>query len=279
MPALISYRNLADTAVLTGSPMAGYPLSQLQVRQLSDVCRISTLSSQIITVDLGSLQRIDLVAMLGVNHATGARATTDLQVQTALVSGGPWTSVSASLPQDAGSPDLPRHIIAATKAGDGSPLATRFLRFTLGWNTGGAAYREIGRLYIGRAIELEEGIEGNWTLSANDPGSLDASVALQYYEERRDRGRLMHFRHGTMPCLAAYGFPPDAVSVPTYVPSVDDLFMAAGTTGDVIFIPRSQSPLWIRRTAIYGHFTEDSLAMDQVDGDSFAWSGTVVEEH
>lgn len=217
--------------------------------------------------------------MLGVNHVPGTRAVTDLQVQSALVSGGPWTNVTASLPQDAGSPDLPRHIIAATKSGDGSPLATRFLRFTCGWAVGGASYREIGRLWIGRAIELEEGIEGNWTLSANDPGSLEPSVGLQYYEERRDRGRSIHFRHGTMPCLAAYGFEPDAVSVPTYVPSVDDLYMAAGCTGEIIFVPRSASPLWIRRSAIYGHLPPDSLAMDQNDGDTFSWSGTVVEEH
>jgi hypothetical protein len=37
--------------------------------------------------------------------------------------------------------------------------------------------------------------------------------------------------------------------------------------------------LWIRRTAIYGHLTPDSLALGHLAGNRYSWDATVEEEH
>ena len=82
MSALIAYSNLADEAVLTGGSEPGYPLANLQERQLAKVARVPPpdRTPGWITADLGAGgQVVRLVALLAVNANFGQPNTTIIE--------------------------------------------------------------------------------------------------------------------------------------------------------------------------------------------------------
>lgn len=280
MSALIAYRNLVDLPGVTLSPSgtttvnAGYPLDNLQTRQLARTTRLSSFGGYPgIEIDLGASYLVDVVALLGIN-ATAAGAN-DLTIEWS-ANGSTWNSATAPTPADAGAPDLPRNVIVRTRATGGlTKITTRYLRIALRWTTADL-YCEIGRLYIADAIDVPEGCDADWELASRDYGELDRSAGLQYYADRRTRGRVLNMNLGAVPTNIAYGFA-DGASTAGNVPSLDDFMNYSGNTGDVIVIPRSSSPLWIRRTGIYGH-VEGEARLRHAAGPYYAMSLTVAEE-
>jgi len=279
MSALVGYRNLADAATVTATAsLIGYPITNVQVRQLSATWRANASSNPKIVIDLGTQKSIMLVALLGINAGAFSIGDATIEYSTDGVS---WTpDPSVVLPGDGGSPDLPRCLIVRIPPQLlGVKRQTRWIRITPAWNRlGGAPYFEVGRLWISDAIEFPDSIDSAWTLLASDSGSIDDSRGLQVYEDKGSRGRVLRARFPAMKTEQAYGFAETDASA-VNAPSVDDLFMAAGKTGEVLFIPRADSPLWIRRTAIYGHLTPDSLALGHLAGNRYSWDATVEEEH
>lgn len=273
------YRNFVDGAALTGPVLAGYPLSNLQTRELSRVCRMPLAPNQSIVVDLGAVMRVDGVAALATNHAQDSRASSDLIVETGAAIGGPWVPSSIGLPNDTGLPDLPRHVIGRIRTSGGAAISTRYLRVTPNWTVQpGDAYRELGRLMLSRTLDLSNGPSQGWGFGVIDRGSLDESDGGQAYEDRRDRGRSLTVTCANLSVMEAYGFTTAAVAAGN-VPSIQDMLMAVGATGELIAIHRADSPLWIRRTSIYGHLTPESLRLQHVAGDTYRWDATLIEEH
>lgn len=278
MAALIAYRNLADQASLSGAALPGFPPTNLQTRQLDTVWRAHTAGATQITVDLGSAQTVSMVALLAIN--SGARSASDLTVEYSS-NGSTWSTAVASVPSDAGAPDLPRGLIARVRAQGSNPLSkltTRYLRITASWATiGNANYREAGRLWVGNSIDVPEGCDAGWSLSNHDYGTLDRSAGQQVYADRRTRVRVLNVSMTGIDTSIAYGFA-ESATVAANVPSLDDLINYAGSTGEVIVAPRADAPLWLRRTGIYGHLTPDSLRIRHLSGPNYACDLTIEEE-
>jgi len=272
MSAIISYRNLADAAALTGSATINFPLANLQTRQLAKVWRQNAGFPHSITADLGTAQQVALVALLNINCATRAVGDCVIEASNDSIT---WVPASFTLPADAGAPDLPRALFAYIP---GFHVAARYIRLTPAWaRIGGAAYYEAGRLWIGNTIDIPSGCDAGWALGGQDFGSLDRSAGLQFYADRLPRGRILRMPCTGLATTIAYGFA-DKATVGTNVPSFDDFINYAGSTGEVIAAHRADSPLWVRRSAIYGHLSPDSLLLSHHAGPNYAWNGTVIEE-
>lgn len=275
MSAILCYRNLIDAAntalfVPAGS-LTGYPVDNLKTRQLARVLRLSTVGTPTIVVDFGAPRLFDAAALLGVNAS--ARGTTDVLIEQSS-NGSTWTGLTATTATDLGAPDLPRTIIARVRA-SGSKVTTRYLRITPNWSALDA-YREIGRLYVADSVTIPQGCDAGWQLGVRDYGVLDRSAGLQYYADRRVRARVLTMPMTSIDTSIAFGFNDGATSS-SAVPSLDDLINYAGTTGDILVAPRADSPLWLRRTAIYGHLAAEP-AIRHVAGPNYECTLTVEEE-
>ncbi len=271
MGALISYRNRIDTATLSASNvLAGYPLTNLQTRQLAKVCRLDSLGDPTITIDLGAAMRTDVIAALGTNAASAATGNTAISWATS--PGGPWTTISGPTANDAAVPDLPRSIIVS----HGVDAPVRYWRFKPQWSrVGGAAYFEIGRLWLGPAIMVPEGCASDWGMGFLDRGTLDASGGWQMFEDARPRVPRLRMRFEVETELA-YGYTEGATSS-TDVPCFQDMQMAAGVTGEVIAAPRASSLLWLRHAGIYGH-VESPFEITHLAGQRFGVEFAIVGE-
>lgn len=278
MSALIAYRNLADSAVLSttgGAPLAGFPLTNLQTRQLARVCRLPYSGAAKLVVDLGAATRIDIVALLGIN--TVARGDNALTVEYS-ANGTVWSAATAAIAGDQGAPDLPRGVIVRVRQpGVLTKLTTRWLRITPAWGVSGGGYYEIGRLWASDSLDIPEGCDAGWSLANHDYGALDRSAGLQVYADRRTRGRVLSMPMTGIDTAIAYGFAETATTGPDN-PSLDDLINYAGSTGEVIVAPRADSPLWLRRTGLYGHLTPESLRIQHRAGPNYECTLTVEEE-
>jgi hypothetical protein len=279
MSAIICYRNLVDApgvalSLTSGAPLSGYPLDHLLTRQLARSTRLQKIGNPTIIVDLGAALRLDIIGLIGINAST--RTTADVVVEYSS-NGLSWNAATAVCPLDLGAPDLPRSLLVRVRpAGLLTKLTTRYLRITPNW-TAVEGYREIGRLYIADSLEVPQGCDRGWTLGSRDYGVLDRSAGLQYYADRRTRGRVLTMPMTGIDPAIAFGFTDGAGSGPN-APSLDDLINYAGATGDVIVAPRADSPLWLRRTGVYGHLSDDSLRIEHQAGPNYACTLTVEEE-
>lgn len=285
MSAIICYRNFIDDPDVTlslaaGAPLDGFPLDNLRARQLARSTRLELDDGApfpmppSIVIDLGAQRSVDLIALIGINSTEFGEGDVGVEYS---ADGIRWEFATATCPSDFGAPDLPRSVLVRGRpVSGGSRLTTRFLRIQPSWATADA-YREIGRLYIADSIELTQGCEESWTLGSRDYGVLDRSAGLQYYADRRTRGRVLTMPMSAIETSTAFGFV-DGATVAANAPSLDDLINYAGSTGDVIVAPRADNPLWLRRTGIYGHLTDDSLRIEHLSGPYFACTLTVEEE-
>lgn len=269
MSALISYRNLADTVTLAGSVIAGYPLANLQKRQLSSKCRMTY--GNAITLTFTAPVQPDVVALLGTNCTMSNSA-----IRTEYSDdGSSWMALPLVYLNDGGVLSLPRHLYADIS----TVAAHRYWRITPYLEAmNGATYVEMSRLWLGPAIVLDKGVDSNWSLSFDDAGSLDASRGRQYYEEPGTRTRVLRVSISKMPSDIAFGYAANAASAAD-VPSIQGLQMEAGVTGEVIALPRTSSVLAMRRMGVFGHVDpNDRPAINHIDGDVYSTQFSVVGE-
>jgi hypothetical protein len=269
MSALISYRNLADTAALSAAgTIVGYPISNVQTRQLSSVCRLTAASTQGIIFDFGAPVKPDVIAVLGIN-ATSLTSALAIDYGS---NGTTWNTYGAGGANDSGVPGLPRCVITNVS----SITAQRYWRLRPQWaRIGGAAYFEIARCWIGPAIIDPKGCSRGWRMGFVDDGTLDTSAGKQAYEDPKTRNRALSMSFD-IPTELAYGFADSAVSAGD-VPSFQGLQIDNGKTGDLIAIPRDTSALWMRRAAIYGHLSAE-FDIEHAAADQYTASLTVIEE-
>lgn len=264
----VTYRNLIDeaTLTLTGGAIAEFPVANLQTRQLGETCRMTAAATPRVNIDLGSAKLSDVIALLNINEANAVAWGVTVEYSS---NGIGWSSAGTFTLNDAGVPELPRLIILA----HGIDAPYRYWRVTPSWvRPVGVPYYELGRLWLGPAIKAKC---APLPLGFRDAGKLDASAGEQNYEDERIRPRRARLVF-SCETLQAYGFEHDA-SLALDVPSFQGLQMAAGTTGELIAIPRTSSRLWMRRTAIYGHLTKDFTIVNTA-GQNYTVDLEIVEE-
>ncbi|MFM2289335.1 MAG: hypothetical protein RL684_2478, partial [Pseudomonadota bacterium] len=260
MGALISYRNDGDTAgEVSGPELENFPVSNLLTRQLSATWRTNRElkgGTPEIFVDLGEVKPVRVVALLATNRERPNSYGDDLVIFMS-EDNVDWMPLAiGTAANDAAVPGLPRNIVALTLGTDDAAWPMRYLRIIPQWETvNSEPYFEAGRLWIGDGLYLPEGVDGEWELGVHDRGRVQESAGLQVYVERRKQQRVLSLPISNLDTTQAFGFA-DADPAAANVPSMQDMFAHVGATGEIIAIPRAESPLWIRRTGVYGRLTD-----------------------
>lgn len=278
MSGYISYRNLADSATITAPDQTVVaPLANMQTRQLA-LTSVVDVGSVLNPVDI----RLDrgvaaptvppgICALLGLN--IGNYVSVQMIVQTG-PDGSSWTTIGStgSTFSDEGVPGLPDALICAF-----SGTVERYVRIHGYWTSPEEDdIRSIGRLWFGPAIVLPEGVNPSWELGVEDTGSLDQSAGAQWYESVRTRTRFLRMGRSQIQADVAFGYSEADLSA-SDVPSFQGLQMEAGSTGEVIVLPKSPTGLWIRRLGIYGHLDRPPTIRHDA-GPNYSTELTVIEE-
>jgi hypothetical protein len=270
MSAVFLYKNLFDSATVTGmNTVSGYPVDNLKKRQLSAKWRCNASGSKL-TIDLGAAKTVRCIVLAGINAQGVAARSNDATIEYSS-DGTNWTDATFTLPADSGCTSLPAFLAVLIS------VQRRYFRIGPSWIVGGG-YWEIGRVMIGDVLEIPEGCEAGWIESIYDPGTVDSSAGNQIYSDPRSTGRqvTMPFSGG-VPNSIARGFAPNATSA-LDVPSFQDMFLTVGSTREVFAAHTTSSPLWLRRTGIYGRLTPESLSLTKLSGDFHAATITIIEE-
>ncbi len=156
------------------------------------------------------------------------------------------------------------------------PVVNSVGSIELVWNEPpGVDFFELTRIYGTFALNLPVGVDGSWTLSMYDTGNLDTSAGQQWYESKGIRTRKLNVSTSILSVDQAFS---DSTTFSFFDnPSVYDMMLEAGTTGDVIIVPRSSSGKWVSRSAIYGHL-QDMPEIRHLSGDMFSTYFSVIEE-
>jgi hypothetical protein len=278
MSAIFLYKNLFDaaTSVTGDGTVTGYPVTNLNLRQLSSRWRCSAFGTPKLTINFGAAKSFRCIVLAGINAGSASR-NNDVTIEYS-TDGSSWTSATFTLPVDAGCDSLPRTLVVMVGSAI-SPISRQYVRIGPNWTrAGGTSYYEIARVLIGNVLEIPEGCETGWTEGIYDPGQVDSSAGNQIYGDPRSTGRQITMPFpGGVPNLIARGFSPTATSA-SDVPSFQDMFLTIGATKEVFAAHTSESPLWLRRTGIYGRLTPESLALTKLPGDFHAANVTIIEE-
>lgn len=135
----------------------------------------------------------------------------------------------------------------------------------------------VGRLWISDALTLPDGVDAGWSMSFRDTGTLDPTSGGQWVPSPGVRSRVL-----TIPLEAAcsgvyaWGFDDEARAI-TQPQNLHALQLQAGTTGEVIAIARTRTPLWARQSAVYGHI-DQPFAITHKAGPYWGSTLSIVEE-
>lgn len=291
--SLISFRNFADadTAVITptygGSTWAvdpAMPISNLKRRQLSRVCRELNGGDYLATVDLGTTRRINLISLLGLRArayepeagSNGFSITVQIATDPGFGAGslvfnpGPITSLLWG--NRGAAANIYVLVPAATQA--------RYVRLRTAWaQPVGETFRDVGRLWIGDGINLpssvDAGVDVGYSMGVVDPGQLDVSIGGQVYETRRPRSRRLTASLYAND-ITAIGFAPNESSYESKA-SLAGMIEEVGATGELIFLPNTDSQLMMQATGIYGHL-DRVPELQRVAGPNYRMTMSIVQE-
>lgn len=284
MSSLISWRNWIDTAAsitptyggLTNTVDPGFPMSNLQVRQLAKVARQTTAAEFRMTTDLGAARPIRVFGLLGLR---GRRYTPgdglngfSITIQASTVSNFAttvWSQTVASLMWSA--PLAPMNIILVPPAG---LVTARYVRAFASWvRPVGDTFVDVGRAWIGDGLDITDEIDDGGGSDFLDMGTIDESKGNQAYEQPGSRPRTLDL---SVNCdtLMAYGFA-DKATNPTSDPCLQALRLEAGTTGSVLAIEQAQTQVLIQSTAIYGRL-DRPFRIQRIKGSVRRYAATII---
>jgi hypothetical protein len=285
--ALISYgtRNWVDdpaTTVEFGSgdytELDGYPLSNLLKRQSSTVARwlgpgLPGVVSLHIT--FAEPRPVAVVGLLGCNFRA-ANTVAALTVNARI--GGTWHEPIAAISnQDGGARSLPYNLVAPMPIGsDGSRPMVDELLLIAEWDAFGAEFTQAARLWAADGLVLSDGVDAGWEMQVIETGTVSVSKGQQAYEDPNVRVRQINLPLDGITTEAAWGFR-DGDTEAADVPSINDLQLEAGATGEVLVIGRTFTPVWVRRTALYGRLVTVPLIVHK-SGELWTSSVSVIEE-
>lgn len=288
MSAIISYENHAVGRPLSSpiGPDLGFPLANLQTRQLSQVARWTQPGTQKtveIIVDLSGQpwgNRVNIprvAALLGVN-----RSISDIQTGHGLVAyyssgdeNGPWTQCGMSFVQDESPAAVQQHLICLIDA----PARYGFWRLVGQWPSADP-HASVGGIWLGNALEFPEGCLAGWSISTIDTGTVSRAAGGEVYPDVRRRLRRLNMSFSQVTEHTAFGINDENSGEIERVPSWQEMAHMAGTTGAVIAMPRAgvDSPALTRRTAIYGRLSEQSLVINHTAGPYYHMSAEIAED-
>lgn len=218
-------------------------------------------------LSLDAPDAIHVVAVLGITSDSGS-VTIDHRAGDT----GTWTMLAVADLRSQANDYLPKSVIVAIQ--DGIPAASQV---RVSFTSMASLHHGAARLWAGPALTLPQGVDAGWSMTFRDSGSLDVSAGQQWYASTGVRTRALTIPlEGAQETRTAWGFD-DGDETTTSAMSLHALQLEAGTTGEVIAIARTDTQLWTRRTAIYGHI-EQPWSIAHKAGPYWGSTITVVEE-
>lgn len=298
MGGLLAWENLVDAKdesgadridIALGPDATGddaFPLSNLRLRGKAEFARCSgaAFGLPITLLELtGGGEAANLIALLGVRKPATLTFVADCTIQLQYDTGGlgGWVSFAEAsfvLPEDGSPVDL-------FFVPQGGQITLDAIRVVL---TAGGPVGYIARLWAGPALLMPDGIDAGWALSFREKGALDETPGAQVIESpgvrlqvldvplesAHDTERMWGISSTTgnaleddFPALYPDGAPP----------SLHRMMFEAGCTGEVIAIPRTLTPTWIKKAAVYGHI-EQTWSIGHKAGSYWGASFRVVQE-
>lgn len=135
----------------------------------------------------------------------------------------------------------------------------------------------LGRLWVGDALVLPDGIDAGWQMAFRDSGSLDATDGQQWVQSPGVITRVLTIPlEGARDTETHWGFADGSEAISNRM-SLHALQHEAGVTGEVIAVARTSTATWVNRTMVYGHI-DSPWAIGHSAGPFWGGSLTVVEE-
>lgn len=135
----------------------------------------------------------------------------------------------------------------------------------------------LGRLWVGDALVLPDGIDAGWSMAFRDSGSLDATDGQQWVQSPGVITRVLTIPlEGARDTETHWGFADGSEAISNRM-SLHALQLEAGVTGEVIAVARTSTATWVNRTMVYGHI-EQPWQIGHKAGPFWGGALTVIEE-
>lgn len=141
---------------------------------------------------------------------------------------------------------------------------------------------QIGRPWIGNAVQIEHGVDADWTWGVQGAGRVAVSRGGQAYANPAPALRTLSatLRGSGLDARLAFG---KGVSVPpTGIRRSSDWLSDAathlGTTGSCILLPRTSEAYWVQQTGIYGRLNGQPIQIQHLSGDFYRADFGMIEE-
>lgn len=149
-------------------------------------------------------------------------------------------------------------------------------RFKLTWSSLDSQPFGLARLWLGEAIDLPDGVDAQWRMGFRDSGTLDQTDGQQVVPTAGIITSTVQVTLGAVDTETAWGFQDNGTTV-TKADNLRAMQLEAGTTGEVIVVPRTGTALWAQASTIYGHI-DTPWEIEHVAGPNWRASFTLSEE-
>jgi hypothetical protein len=231
--AAFVYRNLADAGLVAASSSAGMMgAAKLQDPHIAKKWRGSSNSAEFVTVDLGSSQRIDTVALIGLNLTRSAVCR--VRASNTDVAGTSGDAYDSSAIAGAIDPSYGYFVHLFL-----NPVLARYVRVDL---ADSVPYIEAGRAVVGLRSMFETNFTAGWGRGRTDLSRRTQSRGGQTYISRAAQFRTIEVSFDWVTREERDGF-------------VEDMDLVAGQHDDVLFVTNQASDN-LGRDTIWGLFDD-----------------------
>lgn len=278
----IAYDNLVtdSNVALAGGTVTAGSLANLGVRQLSKVVQLKATAGSVPVIDIhigsGAANYFNMIGIINANYDVNGSSPYPYDV---IVHQSPDGSSYSFLGHTDNANDF--SVKGVPKVNFfyllDTPATYEYIRLYLSWQqTDG--FWQFGRLWIGNAIYLPNGIEKEYTFGKTDDGKLSLSRGGQAYASKGKVKRTLTVS-ARVDLEQAFGFTEGALSA-TYTPNFDAMGFEAGLTSEIIVLPRTSSNLLTRRQGIYGHYPGGKgPTIRSLPGDNYQVEFEIEEEN
>lgn len=229
----LAWVNLADAGTITASAQLTLaPVSRLQNKHVMRKTRANEASVSY-TCDLGSLQSIDTIALMGLSGSSPAIRVRISTVDTSGAAGDAYDSGSLAGAWDSDYLPFVYLLLAA--------VIGRYVRIDISEN--GVAYIESGRLFIGVRQTFEINFKPGWSRVVVDPSVRTVGRSGQTFDDLRDKYRMLEL-------TVEWATEDERWDI------IEAIDLALGQTGDVLVITNPDSSN-LSRDCIWGY--QDSV--------------------
>lgn len=221
---------LSDAGTVTGSATAGgLGINNLKTQPIRQPARFTNPNGYI-EVDLGSVQLIDFVALMGMDATSGTA-----RVRFA----ADYADLTTTPDYDSGTISLVVGDVQTLNSFYHKATATSARYARIDFTTTNASYVDIGRLYVGKAFQPTYNMNYGEGQGFDDQSEKRYTKSGRLESNRKPKRRVQEFTLSFGSMAEMYG-------------ALYDIDNHVGTTGDLLFIADIEDATYLQKRSIYG---------------------------